>query len=167
MGRTPWISLFRPKCLPKPLRNDLLTSIATFLPSDPFRNPNLQIFDPPELSKSSIFIERVVIFEISMFPFEYLLLCFLAASWPQFWCLLGPPGGFLGASWGHLGASWGLPVGFLGVSWGILVENWARERPKDLLGGLPGRPWGSPGGLLGASREPLGCFLRTFCLLAS
>ena len=129
--------------------------LLLFLLSNPFRTRNLNIFDPPEPSKSSIFIERVVIFEISTFSVRmpsFLLLGNLLAS------ILVP----FQASWGGLGAilgaSWGLPGGFLGVSWGFLVESWARELPKGIRKGLLGPPGTSPGasgkppeGLLGVS----------------
>ena len=56
-GRT----IFRPKCLPKPLRNELLTSIATFLAFEAVSKPKFANFHPPRPSKSSIFIEKVII----------------------------------------------------------------------------------------------------------
>ena len=41
-------TISRPKYIPKPLRNDLLTSTATFLPSKPCRDQNLQFLFPPD-----------------------------------------------------------------------------------------------------------------------
>ena len=151
-GQTPPGTIFGPKWLPKRLLNDLLSSTTIFLLSNPFRTRNLPIFDTPEPSKSTIFVERVVIFEISTFSVRmpsFLVLGNLLAS------ILVP----FQTSWGRLGAilgaSWGLPGGSLG---GFLVESWARELPKGLPRGLLGRPGGSPGapgrppeGLLGVS----------------
>ena len=160
-------SIFGPKWLPKRLLNDLLSSTTTFLLSNPFWTRNLLIFDPLEPSKSSICIERVVIFAISTFSvrvLSFLLLGSLLAS------ILVP----FQTSWGSLGAvlgaSWGLPGGFLGVSWGFLVESWAREPPKGLLRGLRGPPGESPGasgkppeGLLGVSWNPPKDLLDASC----
>ena len=72
--------------------------LLLFLLSNPFWTLNWPYFEPPEPSKSSIFIERVVIFEISTFSVRmpsFLLLGSLLAS------ILVP----FQASWGGLGVT--------------------------------------------------------------
>ena len=44
-------TIFRPKCLPKPLRNDLLTSIATFVAFEAVSGPKFANFWPPATLK--------------------------------------------------------------------------------------------------------------------
>ena len=83
----------------------LLRLLLFFLPK-PFRDQNLQIFDPPRLSKSSIFIETIDIFEV----FQVLRSKALVDhSWRPFWPHLGSSWDLLGASWELLGA----PLEFL------------------------------------------------------
>ena len=80
------------------------------------RNPQNQVFS---LRWSSFLRFRY-------FPFECRLFCFLAASWPQFWCLSKPLGEDLGPSWKLLGV-------FLGVSWGSPGASWWNLGPGILL----------------------------------
>ena len=125
-------SFFDPKWLPKRLLNDLLCSTATFLGFESVSDTKFANFRRPEPSKSNIFIERVVIFEISTFSVRMPSFLFLGSLLASILVRFQSSWGGLGAS---LGASWGLPGGFLGISWGFLVETWARDLPKGLLRG--------------------------------
>ena len=75
-----------------------LFQLLFFLLSNPFWTRNLPIFDPPEPSKSSIFIERVVIFEVSTFSVRML---FFFASWQALGLIFGAFPSLLGRPWGH------------------------------------------------------------------
>ena len=89
-----------PNASRSPFATTFLHRLLLFLLSKPFRNQNLQIFDPPRPSKSSIFIERVVIFKV----FEVLRSkALLDPSWRPSWPHLGPSWGLLGASWRPFG----------------------------------------------------------------
>ena len=83
-----------------PFATTILHRLLFFLLSKPFRDPNLQIFDPPRSPKSSIFIERVVIFQVFVVCRSKAL---LDPSWRPSWPYLGPSWGLLGASWRPFG----------------------------------------------------------------
>ena len=109
------------------LRNDLLTSPTSFLAFEPFSDTTFANFGPSEPSKSSIFIERVVIFEVSTFSVQIpspLLLGNLLAS------ILMP----FQASWGGLGANFRSPRrrhrNSLPLFWKYLLQNTPRTPQK-------------------------------------
>ena len=94
---------------------------------------NLQVFDPLELSKSSIFIERVIIFE----GFDVLhSKGFFGPSWRPFWYFLWPSWALLEASWRHVGGSWGFKTG----ESDIRPHPCARDMRQDACQIPPGPP---------------------------
>ena len=125
-------TVFRSKCLPKPHRNDLLTSTASFLA---FRN--LPIFDPPEASKSSIFIKviKFEVFEVSRWK-VYFGLSFCSIGGALGRALLRSLGSLLGTFRRRSGAS--------GRLWAPLGRLWA---PLGYICPFFGRFF-LPGGLL-------------------
>ena len=102
---------------------------------------NLQIFDPLEPSKSSIFIERVIIFE----GFDVLSSkAYFGLSWHPFWHFLRPSWDVLGTSWRHVGGSWGFKTG----ESDIRPHPFARDMRQNACQIHPGKraPRGAPRG---------------------
>ena len=94
----------------------------------------------------------------------------LGASWATSCVSLGASWGPPGASWGHLGGFLGASLRFPGALLGLLGGILGLGASYGPTGGPPGASGRPPGGLLGVSGGlpgPLGCFLRTSCLLAS
>ena len=163
-------AIFRPKPLPKPLRNDLLASIATFLAFETVSGPKFcqisLILCHFQIQKSFFFIRPVVVFMV----FILLSLCIIRLYFYQFLVILGPPpdtkkgsSGFVflpfGLSWAPLGRRlagfWSFfgasraPLGrFLGAL-GHLLAGLTRFWGAFWLAGTP---WALIWGRLGACR---------------
>ena len=125
-GQSPSPSVFGPNGFRSAFSTPFLLQLLRFLLSNPFRTRNLTIFDPPEPSKSIIFIKKVVIFVISTFSVRMLSFLLLGKLLASFLVPFQPSSGGLGAI---LGPSWVLPGGFLGVSW----ASWWNLGPGNLL----------------------------------
>ena len=87
----------------------------------------LQIFDPPEPSKTSIFIEKVIIFEV--FEVSRSNACFVA-YWQPLGLNFGAFPTLLGKPWGHFSGPKATTPKFPSPFWKLSASKCALNHPK-------------------------------------
>ena len=124
-----------------------LLRFLLFLLSKPFQTRTFVIFDPPKPSKSSIFIERVVICEGLNFCRSK---AFFGPSREAFWPNWGPSWGLLGPSWRHFEGPKRRGITGTALLFDVYASKCASEPPRspqEASKRLPKGPQKAPQGI--------------------